>query len=73
MYGILYDRLNRQKAMDGMETVSFDGFLKFTIGNRGNLMSLCVMFLEQYLTVICMFSYDANDKGNSERKSIKSS
>lgn len=52
----LYDRVTRQKAMNGVEPVSFFELLNFTLENMATYMSQGMKVLQQYLIVIRIFN-----------------
>lgn len=58
----LHDGLNRCKAMDGAEPVSFVDFLNFTLENTATALSQGRMALQQYLNAMRIFRYDTNKR-----------
>lgn len=49
-------------ARDSAEPVSLDAFLKFELEFTAQCMYQGMELLQQYLSVVPIFSYDANDK-----------
>lgn len=61
-YYNLHYSLNRWKAMDDTEPVSFDKLLNFTIEHMAVHVLQHVTVQQQYLNKLWLFRYDENDK-----------
>lgn len=61
VYCNLHDLVNRRKGMDGTEPPTFDAFLHFTLENSATHISQGLSVLQQYVNIMHVFGYDAND------------